>query len=164
MVVNTRDELLHQVTRGNDAAKDFLSRTIHAFHVWDDLIDQDKPLDPTDITKAFFHAFVGLPSNPFYAANFSHLYPIIANAVTNWQAANEMERTPKDSLDTEIAFIIRSEYINLIIETARLCGGHEWAQEITTEVRRFSHSEGYAGYLKNLAQEKECRDARNQTH
>ncbi len=159
----SREQLFQVVTKGNDAAQEFLTRTIIAFHVWDDLIDQDHDVDPKEITKAFFHAFVGLPTNDFYTANFAHLFPILANAITNWLAANEMERHPQGPLDTEIAFIIRSEYINLIIETARLCGGHEWAQDVTTAVRRFSHAEGYTGYLAALQAEKEARDARNQT-
>jgi len=159
----SREELLRVVTRGNDAATDFLSRCISAFHTWDDLIDQDHPVAPEAITQAFFFAFVGLPTNSFYAANYNHLFPVLCNAITNWLAANELEREPKSMLDTEIAFITRSEYINLIIETARLCGGHEWAQEVTATVRRFSHAEGYAGYMAALQAEKEARDARNQT-
>lgn len=154
----TREELLKIVVKGDQSAFEFLSRVISAFHTWDDLIDRDHHVKDQDINQAFFTAFVWLPTNEFYSSNFSHLYPIIANSITNWMSANTMEREPQLPLDLEIAFITRSEYINLIIETARLCGGHEWAQSLTADIRRFSHSEGFEGYLKNLAIETEARN------
>lgn len=157
------DELMVSATRGNSDAAAFLIDTVRTCHVWDDLIDQDNAVSPEEISAAFFHALVGMPSNPFYAANFSYLFPLVSNAITNWFVANDMERAPENKLDTEIAFIIRSEYVNLVIETARLCGGHAWAKEVAARIRRITHFEGYDKYLSHLAQEKERRDARNQT-
>lgn len=155
------EQLIDMVTCKRDDAKAFLIDVIDAFHVWDDLVDCDKDVSAEAADKAFFAAFVGIPSNPFYVSNFGYLFPILANAVTNWRAANVMERSPESKLDTEIAFITRSEYINLIIETARLCGGHELAERAAVHIRRMTHFEGYDGYLANLAAEKERRDARH---
>ncbi len=154
----TRDDLLQTVTRGNELAFAFLDDLLKAIHVWDDLIDRDMPVSSDEINRAFTFAFIGLPSNAFYAQNFQHLYPIMCGAVTDWLAANELERNPQSDLDTSIAFVTRSGYVNLIIETARLCGGHEWALEATPLIRRFVHGEGYPQYLANLQQEKERRN------
>ena len=89
----TRDEMLRIATKGDVHATAFLTDTISAFHTWDDLIDQDHDVPPEEVTKAFFHAFVGMATNPFYASNYAHLFPVVCNAITNWLAANDMERT-----------------------------------------------------------------------
>lgn len=154
----THDEIFLWASRGNQDAGSFLKLITEAFHVWDDLIDKDKTVSDGDINRAFMTAFVLLPENKFYMGNVSHLHPVICNAITNWMAANDMEQGICSDDDLHIAFIIRSEYINLVIETARICGGHLWATEIAGEVRRVAHEEGYKSYRENLVIEKKLRN------
>lgn len=148
-----RQDLINLCAINNPEAAEFLDRVISAAHTWDDLIDRDKDVSDEEINSAFFTAFVWLPSSRFYITYFNDLYPILVAAVNNWMAATSMEREPKNPVDTEISFIIRSDYMNLAIAVARICGGHDYALQITPDVRRIWHSEGYTSYLNELALE-----------
>lgn len=145
--------MLLRVVCGNESAAHFLDLITNILHLWDDLQDKDKPITAEDINLAFWNALIELPRNAFYRQNFAELNPILAVAIQNWHAANEMEAT-ESADDKQIAFIVRSSYVDLVIQSARICGGYEWARKVTTEIRRFWHGETFAGYLKNLAIEK----------
>lgn len=147
----TQDELFTIVARGDDSAVDFLSMVREIAHIWDDLIDKDKPVSEHQINDAFLMALVGLPNNRFYSSNFSKLNPILLSAANNWRVANALERQG-DIEDKRIAFVIRSAYADLIIQTAFIIGGSEWVEEIGPHIRRFVHAEGWDNYLISLEQ------------
>ncbi|MDR3439882.1 hypothetical protein [Telmatospirillum sp.] len=142
--------------RGNQAAVNFMLLICDILHVWDDLIDRDKPANNDDIHRAFYGALVRLPRDPFYSANFLLLNPILEMAILNWQAANEMEAVG-DEAGLRIAFILRSTYADLATMCARIVGGELWARQKGGEIRRHWHDEGWDGYLSNLANEKKVR-------
>lgn len=154
------EELFSYVLKGHKDAVAFLSVLFHVFHVWDDLIDKDKPLHDDQISDAFFMALVVLPRNRFYQDHFAELNALVDSAITNWRAANSMERTESDD-DKRIAFITRSNYCNVAITAARIVGGHQWAVEVAPLMRRYWHREGYDQYLKNLAAERAIQGAQD---
>jgi hypothetical protein len=136
----------------NDSAVDFLDGMIGVAHLWDDLIDRDKPVTDDAINKAFWFMLVDLPRNDFYREHFNELNPIVMVSFMNWQAANSMERTGTSD-DKHIAFILRSAYVDLVTLCALIVGGEDWAARTTLEIRRFAHCEGFAAYLDNLQTE-----------
>lgn len=146
-----------ELTRGNEDAADFLDLIVRILHLWDDLIDQDKEVSADAINRSFWAMLITLPRNRFYMQNFGELNTILAVAIQNWHAANEMEASP-DDLDKEIAFITRSSYIDVVIHVATICGGAEWGRKMAIEVRREAHKETFAGYLTNL--QKQFADAK----
>jgi hypothetical protein len=159
-LTSEQQQLLYQVVRGHSEAAEFCIMLIEVLHLWDDLIDRDKPILPEAINKAFWQALVELPRNSFYQEHFHDLIPCLMTAILNWHAANAMEATPSEP-DKEIAFILRSSYADIVIQAAHLCGGYDWAIQITPLIRREFHKEGYAGYRINLA--KQATDAANLT-
>lgn len=153
-------ELFSYVLKGHEDAVAFVTVLFHVFHVWDDLIDKDKPLHDDQISDAFVMALVVLPRNSFYRENFSELNAMVDSAITNWRASNAMEKTDSDD-DKRIAFITRSNYCNIAITAARIVGGHQWAVEVAPLMRRYWHREGYEQYLKNLAKERAAQGVEN---
>ncbi len=131
---------------------EFLESVVRIAHVWDDLIDQDAPVEPRDINDAFRLALFSLPRNPFYVRHFDLLNPLLLSAINNWVVANQLEATG-DIEDRRIAFISRSSYIDLMTQVAFIMGGEDWVREVGPEIRRFVHQEGWEGYLQNLETE-----------
>ncbi|UIF90841.1 hypothetical protein [Cupriavidus sp. UYPR2.512] len=149
-------EFFEHFLLGNEAAVAFNLLFRDVLHAWDDLIDRDKPVSDEDIHRAFRSALVLLPANPFYRAHFAQLHPLIDNAILNWMAANAMEAT-ESRTDKEIAFITRSDYINVFVKSLFLVGGFEHARKALPEARRHWHAEGFDRYLLNLEAEKAAR-------
>lgn len=146
--------LFREVCAGDESAVEFLTAMVGVLHLWDDLIDKDKPVTDDDINAAFWDALVVLPRNQFYQRHFSDLNPILVTAILSWKTANEFERN-RESLD--IAFVIRSAYVDLILMTALLCGGRARAERLGPAIRLFAHAEGFRQYQLNLEAEKAAR-------
>lgn len=151
-----RDQFFEHVCRGEAAARDFLLAIHDIAHVWDDLIDKDKPVTDDEINDAFFKALVVLPNNAFYRQHFTALQPLVMTSILNWLTANALEASDKPD-DKHISFVTRSAYTDLITYVAMLVGGPGWAVQQGPEIRRFVHVEGYEAYLDSLADEKAAR-------
>lgn len=152
----TRREFFEHFLLGDKAAVAFNLLFVEILHAWDDLIDRDKPVSDEDIHEAFQRALVLLPANPFYRKHFEHLHPLIDVAILNWHAANALEATESHA-DKEIAFITRSDYLNVFVKSLLLVGGFNYARKVLPDVRRFWHGEGFTKYLLNLAAEKQAK-------
>lgn len=150
--------ILSSAVQEDRCATAFLEGVVTALHVWDDLIDLDKTPVPEEINDAFWFLLVDLPRNRFYMDHFDLLNPVLMVAITNWHAANHLEREGDDNADKAIAFILRSAYVDLITQCALIVGGTEWANRVTPAIRRFAHSEGYQQYRVNLTAEVEARE------
>ncbi len=144
--------------KGNASAADFISMVMEISHLWDDLIDKDKPLEDEVVNQCFFDALIRLPRNEFYRKNFDHLNSVMMNSISNWLIANDMERGGGE-LELNIAFILRSSYVDLITQSALLIGGQAWASQVGKDVRKLTHHEKYKGYLRALDEEKKARQA-----
>lgn len=152
------DRLALEAVKGDLEALAFLQLITSILHSWDDLIDKDKRLTDAQINECFWQALVVLPRNKFYAKYFAELNPILISAILNWITANQLEDDylfHGDTMASEIAFIIRSTYCELVIQSAMLIGGFEWGQTISFQVRKLWHNERLAGYQDNLRKQHE---------
>jgi hypothetical protein len=152
-----RIRLLLPMLKGNLQAAEFVAQVIDCLHVWDDLIDRDKPVSDIAINDTFYKLLVLIPQNEFYQTHFRHLNPIIVNAITNWHVANRLEAEGSE-YQTRIAYILRSTYVDLTTQCALLIGGVAHAVEVGLANRLFTHKETYEGYLKNLEIEQRTRN------
>lgn len=143
----------------NDSAVDFLDGMIGVAHLWDDLIDRDKPVTDGAINQAFWFMLVDLPRNEFYREHFNALNPIVMVSFMNWQASNVMERAGTND-DKHISFILRSAYVDLVTQCAFIVGGADWAAKMVPQIRRFAHCEGFDKYLVNLQTEINARNGK----
>lgn len=151
-------EVVHYSLKGHQPAIDYFMLVRDVLHFWDDLIDRDRPLRDTDINAAMFKVLVLLPQNSFYAEFKDSLTPVLVNAIANWQAANQFERGD-DPDQLELAFVIRSDYANILIHCAYLVGGYFWMNEVTPLIRSLWTSENFQAYRENLMAEKAARAA-----
>lgn len=150
--------LFNEFLLGNVEAVQFVVRVFRALHVWDDLIDRDKPLTDDEINSVFWDLLVVLPTDPFYTRNIALLNSTLVNAIVNWHIANRLEREGDDK-DKSIAFILRGAYIDILSASAFVVGGMEWVKTAGPAIRRWAHEETFEQYLENLRKECEARDA-----
>ena len=155
-MTNTLEQKISFVLRGYAPAVQCFLLIRDILHFWDDLIDRDKKVDQESIHNAMFKALVTLPRNEFYRKNIDTLLPVLVNAIANWRAANEFECTD-DRKTLEIAFVIRSDYANILIQMAYIIGGHDCLMQVTPMIRSLWTEEDFEAYLKNLEQERHAR-------
>jgi len=156
--LNKHVTLFGEFLKGNDEAVNFVVRIFRALHVWDDLIDKDKPVADDEIHAVFWDLLIGLPADRFYQANLGLLSATLVNSVVNWHISNKLERDG-DEKDKSIAFILRGAYIDVLSTSALIVGGLDWVQKIGPDIRRWAHEETFAQYLTNFAKECEARNA-----
>jgi hypothetical protein len=150
-------EAIQRVCKGNTDAVRFLEDITEILHLWDDLVDRDKAVSDEAINQGMWKALIDLPRNPFYAANFTSLNILLVAAIVNWEVATKMERNPVGADDLNIAFIIRSSYIDLVLGVAVILGGRVHAAEMMLTIRRMWHDEGFMGYCDALELETKAR-------
>ena len=160
---DTLGKSIDYVLMGNVSATEFFLMVRDILHFWDDLIDRDHPVSSEMINIAMFKALILLPGNIFYRRNFDSLNPILVNAIANWHAANEFESTAVER-QLQLAFVIRSDYANLLIHAAYLVGGYPWMLHATPIIRNMWTSENFAAYLQNLAAEQAARATTEHTN
>lgn len=121
--------------KGNTSAMRFCADMVEVAHVWDDLVDGDKPVSSVKADVAFRKMMLEIPANEFYRAHFAFLQPVIVMVWAQWSAANAMETHPFKG-DREKAFMLRASLYQLFHACAVLCGGLDWAGEIGPEIYR----------------------------
>jgi len=122
--------------KGNETAARFCADMTEIAHLWDDLVDADKPVSSTEADRICRKAVLEMPANEFYRANFSFLHPIMVMAWGQWASANAMEARPISG-DREKAYMLRASLYQLFHACAVLCGGLDWAAQIGPEIYRF---------------------------
>lgn len=154
----TLNDKIRYVLKDVQPAVEFFLMLRDVLHFWDDLIDLDRPITAEYINHSMFTALVKLPANLFYQAHQASLTPVLVNAIANWHAANQFE-AGDDRKQLELAFVIRSDYANLLIQSAYLVGGHDWMVQVTPMIRSMWTSEDMNEYLGNLDAERKARDS-----
>lgn len=150
--------VVEKALKNNESALQFVRTVAGVLHAWDDLIDRDKPVSDADVNGAFLGALVTLPRNAFYRDHFEALNTILVSSIINWRVATQIEREHAcEGEDLKIAYIIRSTYVDLLVMSAAIIGGVEWAVSHGYEIREWAHQEKFAGYLQNLAAERAAR-------
>jgi DNA-binding FadR family transcriptional regulator len=121
--------------KGNAAAVRMCADFVQVAHVWDDLVDADKPVSSETADMAFRKMILEIPANEFYRTNFSFLQPVIVMVWAQWTAANVLEDNWRVG-DRDKAYMLRASLYQLFHACAVLCGGLDWAKEIGPEIYR----------------------------
>ena len=152
MITEDCRQVVKRAANGSVEAENFLLLLIDLFHVWDDLIDKDKPVYDDAISRAFEAALIWLPRNAFYMRNFADLNVLIANSIRNWQLSTAIERQKITSL-FPASFILRDAYTDIVAQVAYITGSRQLAESVGIEVRKHAHEEGFAQYVVGLGLE-----------
>ena len=132
--------------KGNEDAANFLLMFFMVCHLWDDLIDKDIDRSDDHINHAFWIAFVEIPRNAYYQRFQHEIRPLMANAIQEWFAANELEADDRP----DIAYTLRCSIVSLVHQAAEICGGYEWAIEAGPGIRKIMQAETFDEYLGEL--------------
>lgn len=131
--------------KNDQMAVAFCMDIVFIAHLWDDLIDKDKPICDDEINFAFIAALNTIPSNPFYRLHAGQLQTIIMSAILQWQTANILDAGSQEDIDK--SFMLRASIYQIFHFTAYLIGGLQWANEIGPDVWRF-YSEKKDSFLE----------------
>lgn len=140
-------ELLREMLCGDDDAVRFYLDIARGSHVYDDLIDGDKPVSPEAVHALFWRMLFELPLNPFFVAHQATLRPVIMTGILNWIAANDMEQSGSTE-ELRVAHVIRYSVGDILLASMVLTGGIEHAKANARRARLMLQDETWQHYLQ----------------
>ena len=132
---------------GNENALRMFNAFVDLAHVWDYLVDKDKPISADDINRAFLTCLVYLPANPFYRSIQNEILPMWVTVVSAYETANFFEAN-KDAHGIEIAHGLRYAAGNIMAYAVFVCVGAEKAKEFLPEMWKAIFYERFDDYRK----------------
>lgn len=143
-------DLVRQSVKDDPDACELIHCYAQITHVWDDLIDKDKPVEDADVHRAFWHATVTIPNNPFFLRHRQTLLPIWANAIVTWRSANLLEQEKEEGEGKMLSYVLRHSPLDLFVACATIIGGVEWGAEWGAILRKGCLDGTFDEYLKEL--------------
>lgn len=128
------DELFNFIYKDDTTAKQLSFSLIAVMHIWDDLVDRDKPVSNDTINQAFLTALIDIAGNPLWTPDMhAHLY----NVYLRWNDANKIEASCEDTDMLAKAWMLRAGVYDLFVLLAAKLHGRAWAEEIGITVRKW---------------------------
>jgi len=132
---------------GNQDAFNMYQGFVDLAHIWDDLIDKDKPVSSDKINRAFLTCLVYLPANPFYRAIQDAILPMWLVVVSSFETANKFEQD-KDPHGIEISHSLRYAAGNIVAYAIHVCIGPEEAKKVLPDMWKAVFYERFDEYRK----------------
>lgn len=134
---------------GDRDALELYERLVFIAHAWDDLIDQDKPVN---VNELMGNLLLHLPSNPCYRRFEFEMRTLFWTGIVGYMAANLMEKS-KDDHKLELAHYLRYSVINVVCFLIAALNGLERGAEILAEAAPMLVPERLADYVKEHSNE-----------
>ena len=122
-------EILTRVAKGDAMAFDFMWRFWNFMHVYDDLVDQDKPIGVETAAQELLAFVQTISFNPFYQKHSHQLYPLIVRCCHRWVTGDEMLASDDDTKRAQ-STVVRCGELDLFMYIAYLIGGWTHMREI----------------------------------
>lgn len=132
---------------GNQDAFNMYQGFVDLAHIWDDLIDKDKPVSSDKINRAFLTCLVYLPANPFYRSIQDAVLPMWLVVVSSFETANKFEQD-KDPHGIEISHSLRYAAGNIVAYAIHVCIGPEEAKKVLPDMWKAVFYERFDEYRK----------------
>lgn len=132
---------------GNQDALNMYRAFVDLAHLWDDLIDKDKPVSADEINRAFLTCLVYLPANSFYRHIQDQILPMWLVVISSFETANKFE-ADKDPHGIEIAHSLRYAAGNIIAYAIHVCVGAEEAKKVLPDMWKSIFYERFDEYRK----------------
>ena len=132
---------------GNQDAFNMYQGFVDLSHIWDDLIDKDKPVSSDKINRAFLTCLVYLPANPFYRSIQDAILPMWLVVVSSFETANKFEQD-KDPHGIEISHSLRYAAGNIVAYAIHACIGPEEAKKVLPDMWKAVFYERFDEYRK----------------
>ena len=132
------------------AAVRFVLDMSHFVEIFDDLVDQDKPVSQRDMANAVFSALYHIPANPFFHANRGALLPVIFTCTNAWLDSNEL--ATGDQTEKALAFTLKGLGVEILLTCISITRGVEYLRTVSADIRRalMAH-QSFADYCKETA-------------
>jgi len=130
-----RDAKLLEWFNGNEDALQFLNLICDITELWDDLIDQDKPISQKDINDAMMAALIYLPLNPFYREHATYLTPLMISSINSWQDANTLSDGTRSQ--RALAYTLRNMDIQIVQAIVFITQGYDRLREVSQDIWKF---------------------------
>lgn len=143
----TRNEKLMEWV-ADPAAIAFFLTVADASELFDDIVDQDKPLESGHVERVLFALLTSLPMNPFFDKFKHQLCPIMHTGINAWLDATEMEKsagTPRHR-----AYVLRDWNLELLMYVVYLTRGRDYMRTVSLEIRNFFLHETLDEYMEKL--------------
>lgn len=141
------DDAMLEMLGGNRDALRLCNDLSFICHIYDDLIDGDKPVRQKDIHSLIWKAMLALPANPFYRTHEGMFRPLLVTSILNWHAANQMEKSGSVE-QLRVAHVIRFDLASVILMASALTCGQEYAAENAARIRLMLQNDTWANYSK----------------
>lgn len=132
---------------GDRDALDLYERLVFVAHAWDDLIDQDKPVN---VNELMANLLLYLPANPCYRRFEVEIRALMMVSMVSYQAANAME-LDGDAHKLELAHYLRYAVLNVATFLIAALNGIERGAAILFEAAPVMVPERLSDYLKEHA-------------
>jgi hypothetical protein len=132
---------------GNQDALNLFHSLVDLVHIWDDLIDKDKPVTDEEINRAFLIALAYMPTNPFYQKIQHQIIPMWVTAAAAFEVANKFERE-KDEHGIEIAHNLRYAAGHVVAYMCIICVGNDKAKEFLPNIWKTIVDDRFEDYRK----------------
>lgn len=130
---------------GNEAAVQLINGFWKRCEIWDDLVDQDKPVTPAEVNELVLWALFEIQLNPVYQANPA-LQLLLRVVVANWFASNVLERGDRDGKAT--SFALRCSPYDFFVGVVLTVSGAAMADEAALYFRSLKGAKTIDDYLE----------------
>lgn len=134
------DAIFRDITCGNADAFNFCYAFFQWVHCLDDLVDRDKDVPPTSVSMLLYSFIHTIASNPFFQSNKSSLLPTFLLSLQAWADSEDWKRSP-DVLHRIASQVLKSQYQDVFLHVAALCGGQPHMQEMARKYRDYNFDE-----------------------
>lgn len=134
---------------GNEAVLDLYLRIARIAHLWDDIVDGDKPVSATEF---LVNTMLRIPANPAYAKFGAELRTLMFTGAAGYLAANELERTREEHA-LEIAHYLRYAIVNVGVFLIAAMNGIDKAGPIIAAAMPHMIPERLDDYIRQHAKE-----------
>jgi hypothetical protein len=119
---------ISKVCNGDASAESLLWSWWNFFHMFDDLIDQDKEAPKEMIIKECMLFMSELSYNNFYQINKSSLHPMLIQFFNRWIDGDDWEQSG-DPWKESVSDVLRCGDMEIYFHFAYLCGGWDHMRE-----------------------------------
>lgn len=127
--------LFQHIYKGNTAAIELSFMLLELAHIWDDLVDGDKPVPAEDVNKAFLYALQVIPTSHLWTPA---MHSMLTSVYLRWQAANDIESDPtSDNNELAKAWMLRASLFDLFELLSLQLHGIDWARQNARYLRKY---------------------------
>lgn len=134
------DVIFNDITKGDKDAFDFCNAFFRWVHCLDDLVDRDHEVPPHAVSVLFFSLIHNVACNPFFQKHKTELLSTMLLASQAWADSEEWKKRP-DVLHRITSQVLKSQYQDVFIHVAALCGGQLHMTQMAQKYRDYNYDQ-----------------------